>query len=113
MRERRTFGQWFADARPRLVPAGCAVALFAVTVICLLAVVAPNLRVLLGSANTGATANSATATAAATTYNQDYTLILPTAPATAIKLPRTPNLPNTAHHRMGKGTSASPATRAV
>ncbi len=96
MRERRTFGQWFADARPRLVPAGCAVALFAVTAVCLLAVVAPNLRVLLGSANPGATASSATATAAATTNNQDYTLILPTAPAAAIKLPRTPDVPTTA-----------------
>src|SRR6185437_12352567 len=83
MRERRTFGQWFADARPRLVPAGCAVALFAVTALCLLAVIAPNLRVLLGSATSGGANSSATATAA-TTSGQDYTLILPTAPTTAI-----------------------------
>jgi hypothetical protein len=93
MRERRTFGHWFADARRRIVPAGCAVALFAVTAICLLAVVAPNLRTLRGSANT----SGATVTATAGTANsQDYTLILPTAPATSIKLPRTPSLPNTA-----------------
>jgi len=95
MRERRTFGQWFKDVRPRLVPAGCAVALFAVTVVCLVAVVAPSLRTLLGSGQGGAA--SATATPfGGPGAGQDYTLVLPTAPATAIKLPRTPDLPNSA-----------------
>ena len=54
MRERRTFGQWFRDGRSRLVPLGCAVALFAVTLICVVAVVAPSLGTLLAAARTGA-----------------------------------------------------------
>ncbi len=95
MRERRTFGQWFADTRSRLVPAGCAVALFAVTALCLVAVVAPNLRILLGSAGSRSTATT-TAGSSGAASNQDYTLILPTAPATSFKLPRTPNLPSPA-----------------
>ena len=95
MRERRTFGQWFHDGRSRLVPLGCAVALFAVTLICVVAVVAPSLGTLLAAAKTGAA--QATSTPASSAHgDQSYTLILPTAPATTIKLPRTPNLPNTA-----------------
>lgn len=93
MRERRTFGHWFADARSRLVPAGCAVALFGVTLVCLLAVVAPNLRVLLGSSSAPMTTAIPTSS---TANDQSYTLILPTAPAVTIKLPRTPDLPTTA-----------------
>lgn len=93
MRERRTFGQWFADARPRIVPAGCAVALFAVTVVFLVAVVAPNLRTLL---NSGGHPTSQTQNSGAKKGSQSYTLVLPTAPASAIKLPRTPELPSTA-----------------
>jgi len=95
MRERRTFGQWFRDGRSRLVPLGCAVALFAVTLICVVAVVAPSLGTLLAAARTGAA--QATSTPASGAHgDQSYTLILPTAPATTIKLPRTPDLPNTA-----------------
>ncbi|MDE3230559.1 MAG: transglycosylase SLT domain-containing protein [Chloroflexota bacterium] len=92
MRQRRTFRQWFADARPRIVPAGCAVALFAVTAICLVAVVAPNMRFLMGS---GAHAPTRTPNTAAQ-RDQSYQMVLPTAPASAIKLPRTPTLPSTA-----------------
>ncbi len=95
MRERRTFGQWFGDARSRLVPAGCALALFAVTVICLVAVIAPNLRILLGSGGS-ANASPTVSTNSQAANGQTYTLILPTAPAVTIKLPRTPDVPTTA-----------------
>jgi hypothetical protein len=94
MRERRTFGQWFHDARSRLVPAGCAVALFAVTAACVVAVVAPSLGDL-GGALTGGAAPATATPATGAQRDQSYTLILPTAPASAIKLPRTPDLPNT------------------
>ena len=94
MRERRTFGQWFHDARSRLVPAGCAVALFAVTAACVVAVVAPSLGDL-GGALTGGAAPATATPATGARGDQSYTLILPTAPATSIKLPRTPDLPNT------------------
>lgn len=93
MRDRRTFGQWFADARSRIVPAGCAVALFAVTALCLVGVVTPNLHTLLGAVGSGA---AATATSAGGANGQNYTLILPTAPAVAFKHSRTPDLPNSA-----------------
>ncbi|HEX8997168.1 MAG TPA: transglycosylase SLT domain-containing protein [Ktedonobacterales bacterium] len=93
MRERRTFRQWFADARSRIVPAGCAVALFAVTIACLLGVISPSFQTLFGAATTH---SGATATSAAASGDQNYVLILPTAPAVAFKHPRTPDLPNTA-----------------
>jgi len=96
MRERRTFGQWFRDARSRIVPAGCAVALFAVTAICLVAVVAPNLRTLLSSTGSHVTTTNTHTPGGSAQTDQSYTLILPTAPATAFKLPRTPAVPNTA-----------------
>ncbi len=92
MRDRRTFKQWFIERRSRIVPAGCAVALFAVTAACLAGVVAPNM----GAMMNGSSSASSTPLGNGQASKQSYVLILPTAPAVKIKLPRTPNLNSTA-----------------
>jgi soluble lytic murein transglycosylase-like protein len=94
MRERRSIGQWLTGARPRLVPAGCAVALLAVTVALFTGVIIPNTRALFG-ASTSASAQ-ATNTPSVAPGGLNYQLILPTAPATTLKIPRTPELPQDA-----------------
>ncbi|HEU0027408.1 MAG TPA: transglycosylase SLT domain-containing protein [Ktedonobacterales bacterium] len=94
MRERRSIGQRLSGARSRLVPAGCAVALLAVTVALFTGVIIPNTSALFGS-STGASAQ-ATNTPSGPSVGLTYQLILPTAPATALKIARTPELPQDA-----------------
>ena len=92
MSERRSLGQRFADARSRLVPAGCALALLGLTVALLTGVVIPNAHDLLNAS----ALPTHTPAKSQQHGNLNYQLELPTAPASAIKIPRTPDLPHDA-----------------
>ena len=96
MRERRSIGQRLSGARSRLVPAGCALALLGVTVALLTGVVVPNARSLFGASSATSSAQSTNTPQGQAPGNLDYQLILPTAPAVAFTIPRTPNLPQDA-----------------
>ncbi|HEX9039145.1 MAG TPA: transglycosylase SLT domain-containing protein [Ktedonobacterales bacterium] len=92
MSERRSLGQRFTDARSRLVPAGCALALLGLTVALLTGVVVPNARTFFGATSV----STHTPAASQAPGGLNYQLVLPTAPATKFKIPRTPDLPQSA-----------------
>lgn len=92
MSERRSVRQRAVESRSRLVPAGCAVVLLAITVALLTGVVIPNARQVFGSSPAN-TINQATSTP---TNPLTYQLVLPTAPATVFKIAQTPTLPHDA-----------------
>jgi hypothetical protein len=96
MRERRSIGQRLSGARSRLVPAGCAIALFGVTVALLTGVVAPNAHLFFDGLRGNTSAQATSAAQGREPGDLAYQLILPTAPATALKIPRTPDLPHDA-----------------
>jgi hypothetical protein len=92
MSERRSLGQRFTDARSRLVPAGCALALLGLTVALLTGVVIPNAHTLFGASAVA----THTPAASQPPGGLNYQLLLPTAPASKLKIPRTPDLPHDA-----------------
>ncbi len=96
MREQRSLGRRFMEARSRLVPAGCALILLGVTVALLVGVVAPNARILFGTPASDASAQATGTPRSDAPGGLSYQLILPTAPATAFRIPRTPELPHDA-----------------
>src|SRR5579859_4251650 len=96
MRERRSIGQRVSGARSRLVPAGCALALLGMTVALLTGVIVPNARALFGASPATSSAKSTSTPQLQSPGNLDYQLILPTAPAVAFTIPRTPDLPHDA-----------------
>jgi hypothetical protein len=111
MSERRSVGRRAADARSRLVPAGCAVALLGVTVALLTGVIIPNARVLLNGSSSPA---SAQVTNTPVQNPLNYQLVLPPAPTTTFKIARTPNLPNDAYYAtLGKANAKNSCTVAT
>ncbi len=96
MRERRSIRQRFTDARSRLVPAGCALALLGVTVALLTGFVIPNAHNLFNTSNGTSGAQATNTPQSQNRGGLSYQLILPTAPSTTLKIARTPDLPHDA-----------------
>ncbi len=96
MRERRSIRQRLSGARSRIVPAGCALALLGVTVLLLTGVIVPGARALFSASTTNPSAHATNTPSGEIPGGLSYQLVLPTAPAVAFKIPRTPELPHDA-----------------